>query len=71
MNIIWHVRRDKDKSSAQQRSEEIKQKFKSHIGFIVKAKPGFGNLNDGNTVCWFFMKLSGEITGLSDYEIGR
>ena len=63
----WQVRSDEDKSSVQKRSEDIKQKFKKHMGFIVdKPKPGFGNRNDGNTARRFLMKpeLSGEITGL-------
>lgn len=63
----WQARGDDDKSSVQQRSEEIKKKFKNQMGLIVdKPKPGYGNTNDGNTARRFFMnpELSGEITGL-------
>ena len=66
----WQVRSDENKFNVQQRSEEIKQKFKNHMGFIVdKPKPGFGNTNDGNIPCRFFIKpeLSGEITGLTSH----
>ncbi|CAH0559356.1 unnamed protein product [Brassicogethes aeneus] len=63
----WQAIDDSDKISLQQRSAEIKKKFKNQMGLIVdKPKPGYGNTNDGNTVRRFFMnpKLSGEITGL-------
>lgn len=63
----WQVRGDDDKASVKQRSDDIKQKFKTQMGLIVdKPKPGYGNTNDGNTARRFFTnpELSGEITGL-------
>ncbi|KAJ8953465.1 hypothetical protein NQ318_023584 [Aromia moschata] len=57
--------------NVEQRSEEIKRKFKNQMGLIVdKPKPGYGNSNDGNTARRFFKnpELSGEITGFDKKE---
>lgn len=63
----WQVRGDDDKASVKQRSDHIKQQFKSKMGLIVdKPKPGYGNSNDGNTARRFFLnaEMSAEVTGL-------
>lgn len=63
----WQVRGDSDKAKLKERSESIRQVFKSRMGLIVdKPKPGYGNSNDGNTARRFFSdpELSSEITGL-------
>lgn len=63
----WQVRNKEERDTVAQKKKNIQKEFRSKLGIIVdKPKHGFGNTNDGNTSCRFFLNhnISAAITGI-------